>query len=132
MGKKNFFKFNFIHPALGDFSRDLERSQQLYNDSYQHLNHWDEVEKLRMSGDEGHFQEVIIYYRDTCQLHADMQLSHTNLLISYYAFRSAANKDSKVMEEFKKMPANFSAVDKQFTTLLEGYQEYVSQIRKLI
>ena len=130
--KKNFFNFNFIHPYIVEFSQDLERSQRLYNQSYHHLKRLDEVEQLHASGDAARFEKVVTYYRETCQLQTEMKQSHNNLVISYYAFRTVAKRDSKVMQEFKKMPDDFAVVDNLFITILEQYQKFNEELRKLI
>jgi hypothetical protein len=132
MSETNFFNLKLQHQAVKDFYSHHALSITLYKQSYNHLLYWEkrmeEIEKDR----ENNLDELLIYYRVTSKLFADMQDAFTNCLISYYAFSIAARANAEVMEEFKKLPADFSPVQKQFNDLIEGFEKYVSIIRNLI
>ena len=128
MAENNFFNLNLSHKVVKDFNDDHRKSVKLFKDSYSYLDQLDE----ELKPNETIYEKSMEFYRMINHTHAAMNETFTNLFISYYAFRKTAEQDGEVMKEFKKLPADFSPVQKQFTDMLHGYKIVLERFKKAV
>ena len=127
MAENNFFNLNLKHKVVKDFNDDHQKSIKLFRESYAFLNQFDYD-----SPADKQYETGVEFYRGINRTHALMQETFNNLFISYYAFRKAAQDNPEIMEEFKKMPADFSFIQQQFSDMIKGYETALKGMKEIL
>ena len=127
MANDNYFNLLLNHKVVKDFNDDHQLSIKLYQSSYAYL----ESQTVRFDK-EKNYPNAVEFYRELNNTHAEMSKIFTDLFISYYAFRKAAETSPEINTEFKKLPKDFSPVEDKFNTLMEGYGFALQKFREAI
>lgn len=128
MEGSNFFKFNLSHKVVKDFNEDHRKSQLIYKDSYAFLQQLGVFKPEEQTA----YQRGTEVFRKFNEIHAEMREIFTNLFISYHAFRQAATENAEIMQEFKKIPTDFSIVEKKFTEIMNAYKMATDGFKPLL
>lgn len=130
---KNYFNLSLTETVVCDFVRDHNTSLHWFAKANEYLVNLDlKGMSPERSLTESESKVVLEFYSNICALHAELEESFTNMNISYYAFKEAAQTNQAVLTEFNKLPADFSGLQKALDDILVGYVEAEAFLKKLM
>jgi hypothetical protein len=130
MAAKNFFKLNLIHPVIIRFVNDHNITSNCFQESLAFINSMGEFPAEHIITSES--EQIITYYQNLSKFNSELQDTHLNFIISYYAFRELAQTNKEVQIEFNKLPPDFMFIQNFFQDLSNQYTVAINAIKNQI
>ncbi|MBK8658065.1 MAG: hypothetical protein IPN22_04125 [Bacteroidetes bacterium] len=127
----NYFQLETTEPVVNDFVQDHTLSVKLVIMANDYLKEF-VVRKNKVANDpdESVEQLVIDFYTGLCRIHSELESAFTNLQISYFALKEAAQTNDTVRTEFNKLPPNFEALQDTLNSILSKYSFAIDSLKE--
>lgn len=123
MAVDNFFRLNYVHEVITRFSHDHEHAMNLHQSSYEYIENIEKLIEGARKKDSDPIDVMIKFNRKLSHAYAELSESYYNMLYSYFVFKTAAQTNSIIMQEFRKLPESIDPLSEHFNKLLGGYRQ---------
>ncbi len=129
----NYFQLETTEPVVNDFVQDHTLSVKLVIMANGYLKEFlVRKNKVANDPDESVEQLVMDFYTDLCRIHSELESAFTNLQISYFVLKEAAQTNDTVRTEFNKLPPDFKALQDTLNTILGKYSYAIDYLKEMM